>query len=390
MGDGMPEYGRFEAERFTNGKVFRKYTVFLLAAVFAFLLTLAAGADRVRADYAYGYILPESSRSYLSYDEIEDMPVQAVCYAKNEIYARNGRMFLSEELQEYFNEQYWYCPVYTADEFSTEMLNVYETANVELLANRENELGGYALDSGSWDYSVVYQYISDSYYYYYGADDFYVDPDSYILYDSDIRYLTADDICQLTLQELCYARNEIYARRGRIFQSQELTDYFDQKNWYWGTIAPAAFSENLLNEYEKSNVAALQAEEYSRQSGGYILDQEGYSYALVGSYFSYESYVPSEQDYIFWDSNNRYLTDADVAGLSLQQLNYARNEIYARRGYIFQSQELRNYFESKHWYYGTIASGQFSTSVFNEYEQANVVFLKRWEYSLNPNGYQLY
>lgn len=390
MGDGMPEYGRFEAERFTNGKVFGKYTVFLLAAVFAFLLTLAAGADRVRADYAYGYILPESSRSYLSYDEIEDMPVQAVCYAKNEIYARNGRMFLSEELQEYFNEQYWYCPVYTADEFSTEMLNVYETANVELLANRENELGGYALDSGSWDYSVVYQYISDSYYYYYGADDFYVDPDSYILYDSDIRYLTADDICQLTLQELCYARNEIYARRGRIFQSQELTDYFDQKNWYWGTIAPAAFSENLLNEYEKSNVAALQAEEYSRQSGGYILDQEGYSYALVGSYFSYESYVPSEQDYIFWDSNNRYLTDADVAGLSLQQLNYARNEIYARRGYIFQSQELRNYFESKHWYYGTIASGQFSTSVFNEYEQANLVFLKRWEYSLNPNGYQLY
>lgn len=390
MGDGMPEYGRFEAERFTNGKVFGKYTVFLLAAVFAFLLTLTAGADRARADYAYGYILPESSRSYLSYDEIEDMPVQAVCYAKNEIYARNGRMFLSEELQEYFNEQYWYCPVYTADEFSAEMLNVYETANVELLANRENELGGYALDSGSWDYSVVYQYISDSYYYYYGADDFYVDPDSYILYDSDIRYLTADDICQLTLQELCYARNEIYARRGRIFQSQELTDYFDQKNWYWGTIAPAAFSENLLNEYEKSNVAALQAEEYSRQSGGYILDQEGYSYALVGSYFSYESYVPSEQDYIFWDSNNRYLTDADVAGLSLQQLNYARNEIYARRGYIFQSQELRNYFESKHWYYGTIASGQFSISVFNEYEQANVVFLKRWEYSLNPNGYQLY
>ena len=390
MGDGMPEYGRFEAECFTYRKVFGKYTVFLLAAVFAFLLTLAAGADRARADYAYGYILPESSWSYLTYDEIADMPVQAVCYAKNEIYARNGRMFLSEELQEYFNEQYWYCPVYTADEFSAEMLNIYETANVELLANRENELGGYALDSGSWDYSVVYQYISDSYYYYYGADDFYVDPDSYILYDSDIRYLTADDICQLTLQELCYARNEIYARRGRIFQSQELTDYFDQKNWYWGTIAPAAFSENLLNEYEKSNVAALQAEEYSRQSGGYILDQEGYSYALVGSYFSYESYVPSEQDYIFWDSNNRYLTDADVAGLSLQQLNYARNEIYARRGYIFQSQELRNYFGNKHWYYGTIASGQFSISVFNEYEQANVVFLKRWEYSLNPNGYQLY
>ena len=32
-------------------------------------------------------------------------------------------------------------------------------------------------------------------------------------------------------------------------------------------------------------------------------------------------------DYILPESNSRYLTDADVSGLTLQQLNYAKNEI---------------------------------------------------------------
>ena len=77
--------------------------------------------------------------------------------------------------------------------------------------------------------------------YYYGGDSYYVDPDSYIFYDSDKRNLTADDISQLTLQELCYARNEIYARHGLLFQSQELAGYFEQKNWYWGSISRDSF-----------------------------------------------------------------------------------------------------------------------------------------------------
>ena len=81
---------------------------------------------------------------------------------------------------------------------------------------------------------------------------------------------------------------------------------------------------------------------------------------------------------------------AEAASLSLQQLCYARNEIYARRGYIFNSQELRDYFGSKNWYYGTIPSSVFSSSVFNTYEMSNVELLKRYEFAINPNGYQLY
>ena len=79
-----------------------------------------------------------------------------------------------------------------------------------------------------------------------------------------------------------------------------------------------------------------------------------------------------------------------MAGLTLRELNYAKNEIYARRGYIFTSQELRDYFGSKSWYNGTLTPDQFSTSIFNEYENGNIQLLQRYEYSLSPNGYQPY
>jgi hypothetical protein len=69
---------------------------------------------------------------------------------------------------------------------------------------------------------------------------------------------------------------------------------------------------------------------------------------------------------------------------------YARNEIYVRSGYIFQSQELRDYFGSKSWYYPTVPAQSFSDQVFNSVEIANIDLLKRVEYSINPNGYQLY
>ena len=347
-------------------------------------------AKIAKADQVSGYLMPDSAWRCYSASEIADMPLQVVCYAKNEIYARNGRMFVSSELQNYFYTQDWYWALYRPEQFTPDMLNTYETANIGLLDDRERQLGTYSLDVPGYSYTPVYEYMMyhgwgpSSYSYPYS-----VDPDSYIFADSDSRYLSDAEISQLTLQELCYAKNEIYARRGRRFVSNELQTYFDLKNWYWGSIAPDQFSDGIFNQYESANVAALSRMETAR--GTYQLDQPGYSYEAVRS-FSYTtySYTPSTSEYIFWDSNLRYLSDAEVANLSLQMLCYARNEIYARRGYIFNSQELRDYFGSKLWYHGTIPSSSFSSSVFNNYEMTNVELLKRYEYSINPNGYQLY
>jgi tetratricopeptide (TPR) repeat protein len=50
-----------------------------------------------------------------------------------------------------------------------------------------------------------------------------------------------------------------------------------------------------------------------------------------------------------WTSQ-RLVTEYDVQGLSLQDLELMRNEIYARHGWVFSRQDLRRYFESQPWY----------------------------------------
>ena len=94
-------------------------------------------------------------------------------------------------------------------------------------------------------------------------------------------------------------------------------------------------------------------------------------------------------DYIIPDSASRELTDADVEGLTLQELNYAKNEIYARHGRKFQSPELQNYFDSKSWYTGTIEPDDFSNDMLSDVEKKNAEFLSDKEFAMDPAGYQL-
>ncbi|WP_442960233.1 YARHG domain-containing protein [Pseudobutyrivibrio sp. YE44] len=55
----------------------------------------------------------------------------------------------------------------------------------------------------------------------------------------------------------------------------------------------------------------------------------------------------------------------------------AKNEIYARHGYIFSDSDLNNYFMSQLWYIPEIAPADFDDSVFNEYEKANLQLLSQ-------------
>ena len=97
----------------------------------------------------------------------------------------------------------------------------------------------------------------------------------------------------------------------------------------------------------------------------------------------------ASEDYILPDSGTRLLTDSDVEGLSLQQINYAKNEIYARHGRKFNSRELQDYFNSKSWYNGTIDPDDFTDGMLSSIEQQNVQFLSEKEYEIDPNGYSL-
>lgn len=98
------------------------------------------------------------------------------------------------------------------------------------------------------------------------------EPAEYILPQSADRLLTEADIQGLTARELNYARNEIYARHGRMFLSAELTAYFEGRSWYTGTVAPDAFPESTLSDMEAQNAVFLREAELERMPGGYVLD----------------------------------------------------------------------------------------------------------------------
>ena len=85
-------------------------------------------------------------------------------------------------------------------------------------------------------------------------------------------------------------------------------------------------------------------------------------------------------DYIFPDSDSKYLKKSKVKKLSKKKLRLARNELYARHGYIFEDEELYNYFSSKDWYNPSIPSDEFNDSeYFNKYEIANRNLIQKIE-----------
>ncbi len=372
------EYVRFRMFQKQLGKYIKR------CFLSAFLLLISAGGMKAGAEGAsFDYIVPDADVRFLTEQEISWMSLQTVCYARNEIYARRGWIFRSKELSEYFGNQGWYYGRMTPEQFSADILNRYETANVQLLQKRENQLSpsGYVLDVPGYSFDAVYYDL-------YGEPDAGLVDCGYVIPESDTRYLTEQDLRGCTQQELCYARNEIYARHGRLFQSPELSGYFNSKAWYYGYIDPDDFSTDVFNAYEKANVSLIDDFE-TRICGKYVLDQPGYRYTGVRSLADgiAQDYAES---YIFPDSASRYLTDSEAAVLSARTLCYAKNEIYARHGRLFDSKELRDYFNSRSWYYGWVEPYEFSDMVFNVYEQANIKLLEEYEYEYAPGGYKLY
>lgn len=84
----------------------------------------------------------------------------------------------------------------------------------------------------------------------------------------------------------------------------------------------------------------------------------------------------ASNEYIFAKSSSELLKDTDVKGLSKEEIEKGKNEIFARYGHDFSSQTLKNYFSDKKWY-TPISGKKVSVSELNDIEQENVVFLDK-------------
>ncbi len=79
---------------------------------------------------------------------------------------------------------------------------------------------------------------------------------SKLSYTSKTRY-SEEDLAMLDENGLRITRNEVYARHGRMFNDQELQQYFDRQSWYTSQLSPEEFDESVLNEIEKYNVTLI-------------------------------------------------------------------------------------------------------------------------------------
>lgn len=79
----------------------------------------------------------------------------------------------------------------------------------------------------------------------------------YALPYSDSQYITESDLYGMTKTDCRIARNEIYARHGRIFSDEALQSYFEICSWYYGAIAPEEFNDTFLSDVERHNLEVI-------------------------------------------------------------------------------------------------------------------------------------
>ena len=80
------------------------------------------------------YLMPDSADRYLEVSDIEGYSRDEIQMIINEIYAKHGCEFHTQENIDYFSAQDWYEPVVgKSDEEIANEFNAYEKANVELL-----------------------------------------------------------------------------------------------------------------------------------------------------------------------------------------------------------------------------------------------------------------
>ena len=196
-----------------------------------------------------------------------------------------------------------------------------------------------------------------------------IDESSYLLPDSDSRFITKEDLYAFDAKECMLARNEIFARNGRKFSDDEVRAYFESQSWYKGTIEPADFNESSLNKYEQTNIATII--EYEEEMGYRAKkNDQGNSVNSSGSGF------------LLPNSDRLYVTEQDLFGFDARQCSIARNEIYARHGRIFSDSELNQYFNQQSWYRGTILPENFDEVVLNDYEMKNIDTIMQYEKSM--------
>jgi len=143
----------------------------------------------------------------------------------------------------------------------------------------------------------------------------------------------------------------------------------------------------VIVEINKSNGSFLDSTTYSKDnyltSRNQISNEPDVTNTLNEQDYSNNvnesDYSDNNSAYILPGSNSRYIEESELYGFGADECRLARNEIYAWHGRKFNSADLQDYFNAQSWYVPTIEADEFSDSMFNEYEKANINLILEYE-----------
>lgn len=190
-------------------------------------------------------VLAESSNRYYMRSELLDYTADALCVARNEIFARYGYAFSDADLAEYFEKMPWYSKNASVNSGIYSKFNKYEKANIELLRFCQDRKEGKA---GTLGKSSIYME--------------YYDPNvEYILPTSNRQLVESYHLAGMSKDEMCVARNEIFARHGYTFSDKDLLIYFSYCSWYVPTVESGRTDLLGMSTTERKNVEFIRSVE---------------------------------------------------------------------------------------------------------------------------------
>lgn len=154
----------------------------------------------------------------LTEDLLKNLSMNDLRMMRNEFWARRGRLFTTPGFKQMFEWRDWYKPL--KDQSKVKLTQI-ELENIKLIEREEARL----------------------------REKITTEP------------ITPTMVEGLFVEDLRVLRNEIYAKRGRVFKDKKLQEYFAAQAWYQPN---PDFKDESLTETESKNLAVIkEVEEYA-------------------------------------------------------------------------------------------------------------------------------
>ncbi len=228
-----------------------------------------------------------------------------------------------------------------------------------------------------------------------------------ILFPSDTELITREFLETKTRDEISFIFNEMYARHGYIFkEGGAFAEYFETQKWYKPVTTSQTKVTDQFSDIEWQNFVTItnyQKEMGWRDSSFTVptrpteppttepptteppateppATEPPATEPPVTEPPATEppATKPEEVEYVY-PSDKQVITREELEAMDKDTVNVVLNEIYARHGYIFSNQGLKEYFEAQPWYAGVTNNAESVTFMFNETEKQNVSILYAYQ-----------